>query len=361
MKRATTMARIKLADWPTPIEVGRGTILETALAAGIPFPHGCMSGECGTCKCRLAAGAVSHDGYSPDALSESERRDGIILACRARPRGDIELEWATPRRTAVQLPVRRVRARVVHKSAAARDVIRLRLEVVAGPLAFAAGQFARLEVGTLPPRSYSMANRPGAALLEFHIRRVIGGAVSSYIAEELRVGDQVKLEGPFGSAYWDTPRPGPLLLIAGGTGLAPLKSVLTEALDAGQAPIHVYHGVRDEQDLYDSEELSRLAAQKHIRYTAVLSAPMAATARRTGMVHSAVAGDFTNLAGFRVFTAGPPPMVEATRALALTLGAAPNDIVADAFHHAPPERAGLFGRLRSWIGTQIPGIAVTSQ
>jgi len=355
------MPHIKLAHWPAPISVGRGTILETALAAGVPFPHGCMSGECGTCKCHLAAGEVVHDSHSPDALSESEHRAGFILACRARPRGDIELKCVTPQDPMLAFPVRRIRARVVRKSAATHDVTRLRLEVLDSPLAFAAGQFAKLKIADLPPRSYSMANHPHEALLEFHIRRAPEGVVSNYVANALRVGDEVKLEGPFGTACWHAPRPGPLLLVGGGTGLAPLKSVLAEALIARQSPIYLYHGVRDERDLYDSDELTRLAVQGHIHYVPVLSDPSTPTTRRAGFVHCAIGEDFRSLGEFQLFIAGPPPMVEAMRALALTLGAAPNDIAADPFHHTDPDLGGLLARLRGWLGGRVTASAAISQ
>lgn len=353
------MTQLSIRQWAQPVACSpRQTLLEAALAAGVPFPHNCMSGECGACKCRVLDGEVEHGPHLPEALSADERAAGLVLACRSRARGPVAVEWLLPERVRAALPPpRRLQALVIEKRHATHDVIRLRLAVQGKPLHFQPGQYARLRLGRLPARSYSMANLPGRDELEFHIRLVPQGRVSQEIARRLQVGDRLRLEGPYGSASWQGVQAGPLLLVAGGTGLAPIQSILRAALEEEHPDIHVYHGVRDERDLYDCAWLQALQAQGRLRYTPVLSAPMAGGAasstRRTGLVHEAVAQDHPQLAEASVYAAGPPPMVEALRAHALACGVSPERFAADAFHAAAPAGLSLIERLRRLFGARM--------
>lgn len=331
------MPTIKLQQWPAPIRTTRGSILDAALAAGVPYPHNCRSGECGSCKSRLLSGDVLMDGCAPEALNADERAAGLILACRARPRGDVEVAWLNGDGDEVVSPVRRMDARVVHIENATHDITRLRLAIRGAAPAFAPGQYAQLTFGDCPARSYSMANRPGDETLEFHIRHVPEGVASTYVAEQLQPGERVSIEGPFGTAFLREPITSPLVLIAGGSGLAPMKSILLSALEQRRGHrIRLYHGVREERDLYDTEILEELCARHDgLTYVPVLSAASDHAACRTGFVHDAVARDFASLADHEVYMAGPPPMVNAATEMAVALGAERARIRADAFFSAP--------------------------
>jgi naphthalene 1,2-dioxygenase ferredoxin reductase component len=212
---------------------------------------------------------------------------------------------------------------------------------------FRPGQFAKLSFGRLPPRSYSMATQPRQRRLEFHIRVLPNGLISGHVANSLRRGDTVTVHGPFGDACWDAPPSDePLLLLAGGTGLAPMLSVLDAALADGQAPsrIHLYHGVRGEGDLYAGGPLRLLAARKGFRFVPVYAQPEDAGLRAMHL-HQAVAEDFASLRDTRVYVCGPPPMVDAVKALALELGAAPERIRADPFFAAVAPKRSLWQRI----------------
>lgn len=371
------MPRILIDEWPQPIEAGRLRILEAALDAGVPFPHGCGSGECGTCKCRLVEGEVKRDRASPDALSEEEIEAGLILACRSRPLTDVKVQWLSDNAPALMV---KHDARVGRIEHASHDVILLTVQLrddQAFP--FRAGQFAKLRFGRLPARSYSMASQPGERELVFHIRVHPEGRVSQYVAHELRAGDPVEVRGPFGEAYWQglrathashaagtapTPRPTAapapaprsgqhdhagrhLLLLAGGTGMAPILSVLDAALRDGHDPrrIDVYHGVRTPRDLYVERELRQRVVDFGLRFVPVFAA---GGPGRTGMLHDAVSEDFNDLAGSVIHVAGPPPMVDAVRTVAARRGAAPERIRADAFFPSEPEKRGLWERITAW-------------
>src|SRR5579863_9753934 len=214
---------------PIAVEAG-GTVLEAALAQGVPYPHGCRSGNCGACKSRLEEGEVDLTPYSPYALSDEERAEGLILACRAVPWSDCTVAWLDADEVVLH-PQRYLTCRVLALEGLTHDIKRLRLAIEAGgPFTFSAGQYAALSFAGLPPRDYSMANRPDEEILEFHIRRMGPGSVSAHVSERLQVGDTVRVEGPFGSSWLRENHRGPIIAIAGGSGLAPMKSIVDTAL-----------------------------------------------------------------------------------------------------------------------------------
>lgn len=367
------MPRIFIQEWPQPIEAGRLRILEAALDAGVPFPHGCGSGECGTCKCRLLEGEVKRDRHSPDALSDEEIEQGLILACRSRPLTDVMVKWLSDATPALMIKHDAVVDRVEHAS---HDVVLLTVRLRPDQaFPFRAGQFAKLRFGRLPARSYSMASQPGEHELVFHIRVHPQGHVSQHVAHELRPGDPVEVRGPFGEACWQgssggggsgsrpasqppghaigNPGPGAhdraahLLLLAGGTGMAPILSVLDAALRDGHDPrsIDVYHGVRTPADLYAERDLRRRAREYGLRFVPVFAE---GGPGRTGLLHDAVSQDFDDLGASLIHVAGPPPMVDAVRGVAQRRGATAERIRADAFHPSEPERRSLWERITAW-------------
>lgn len=357
------MPKIYIDEWPQPIEAGRLRILEAALDAGVPFPHGCGSGECGTCKCRLLEGEVKRDRHSPDALSDEEIEQGLILACRSRPLTDVMVRWLSDSTPAAMVKHDAVVGRIEQAS---HDVVLLTVQLSEDQdFPFRAGQFAKLRFARLPARSYSMASQPGERELVFHIRIRPEGRVSQYVAHELRPGDPVEVRGPFGEAYWqgsDRPATGRngeasegtmhehadhLLLLAGGTGMAPILSVLDAALRDGHDPhrIDVYHGVRTPSDLYAARELHQRASDFGLRFVPVYAE---GGPGRTGLLHDAIGQDFSDLGASLIHVAGPPPMVDAVRGLAQRRGAAPQRIRADAFHPSEPEKRSLWERITAW-------------
>lgn len=316
------------------LEVQEGqTILDAALAAGIPYPHGCRSGRCGSCKSRLIEGEVELLQHSRFALSEEEKADGLILACRAVPQTDAAVAWlGSDDDDAVEAP-RRVEAIVSGLDDLTHDIKLVRISPVDGsPLLFTAGQYAQVGFDGVPARSYSMANRHGDDSLEFHIRKVPGGVTSQHVHEALKAGDKLTLEFPLGSSYLRQHHSGPILCIAGGSGLAPIKSIVETALAHGmKQPIHVYFGARGARDLYLVEHFETLADRhNNLSFTAVLSDTQVAP-HRHGFVTDAVAEDLADFDGWKAYVAGPPPMVDATMDVVFARGLRPEDMHADVF------------------------------
>lgn len=322
---------IRQARTSVEAQVGQ-TILDAALAASVPYPHGCRSGRCGACKSRLIEGEVELLQHSRFALTEEEKADGLILACRALPITVAAVAWLGSEDDTVQQP-RRLTGIVTSLHDLTHDIKRVRVTAQDNsPLLFTAGQYAQVSFDGVPARGYSMANGHGDDGLEFHIRRVPGGVTSQHVHGMLKSGDEVTLDFPLGSSYLRQHHSGPILCIAGGSGLAPIKAIAEAALALGmKQPIHVYFGARAERDLYLVEHFQALAqAHPNLSFTPVLSEAQS-TQYRTGFVTQVVGTDFSDLDGWKVYVAGPPLMVDAAMAVTFARGLRAKDMHADVF------------------------------
>lgn len=318
------------------------TLLEAALAAGRRFPYGCRTGSCGSCKGRVLEGEVDHGGSEEGVLTPAERAAGWALFCQARPLGDLLVEVrevASP----PDIEVRTLPARVARMERLAHDVMGLWLQLPASErLHYLAGQYVDILLPGGRTRSFSLANPPGeGGPLELHVRRQPGGLFSGQVFERMKERDLLRLRGPLGTFFLRPEGgPGPLVMMAGGTGFAPIKAMLGEALARGLArPVKLYCGVRALRDLY-MDGLARAWAARHpglIDYVPVLSEPGPEdgwTGRR-GWVHAAVCEDLPDLSGAEVYMSGPPPMIHAARAAFAARGLAADRLFYDAFEAAP--------------------------
>jgi ferredoxin-NAD(P)+ reductase (naphthalene dioxygenase ferredoxin-specific) len=324
---------IRQCEAPLEVQMGQ-TILEAALQQGLDYPHNCRAGNCSACKSRLYSGVVEMSPYSEFALTETEKDNGMILACRAVPWSNCEIAWLSEEDRIVH-PTRALRCRVHEVTRATHDISIVKLHVLSGgPYDFSAGQFADVTFSGMPSRQYSMANRPDQSTLEFHVRAVAEGQVSNFVHNELKTGMTVEVNGPGGTSYLRTKHQGPILAIAGGSGLAPIKSIVETALfERLTQPINFYFGMRDERDIYLEHHFQTLAAQhSNFKFTPVLSNASDTTPRRTGFVTDAVRADFPSLEGFKAYLCGPPPMVEAAQRMLPELGMLNEDSHADAFY-----------------------------
>jgi len=322
-------------------EVGAGeSILEAALRQDIALPYGCQSGACRSCRARLIEGAVHYQDGAPAALEASDEKYGFVLLCAAHPKAgplSIEAEEWNPD---LGITVHTFPARVTAKRPLAHDVIGLTLQLPAAQrLRFLAGQYVDVLLRDGRRRAFSIASAPQQdQRLEFQIRRVPNGTFSEYVFTHLKERALLRLRGPLGSFYLRKRRGLPVILVAGGTGFAPIKSLVEDALAEGfDQPMHIYWGARARRDLY-LHDLAREWAARHPRvsYTPVLSDPRAEDGwtGRTGFVHQAVLADFPDLAGYVVYMSGPPVMVAAGRESFTAHNVEPGDIHADAFELA---------------------------
>lgn len=286
------------------------SLLDALLRSGVWLPNSCNQGTCGTCKLKVREGRVDHRAAPPGTLTHGERDEGWALACQATPASDVVLEPAAGSQPAGAVHrLRDLWTSIVCVEDLALDIRRLVL-APDEPLGFTPGQHVELEVpGTTQTRLYSMANAPGGNL-EFHVRREPGGVASdSWIFRNAAAGQRVHVHGPLGDLRWDDTDTGPVVLIAGGTGLAPLLSMLREALprSAGR-PVTLYHGARTRTHLYASAELDELHGQyPDFAWRGCADDGPAGP----GNAVQAFLADHPSARGYTGYLCGPPPMVEA--------------------------------------------------
>ena len=296
----------------------------------IPISYSCTAGRCGTCRCKVLQGEVLETGRESKITHPED--EGYVLACMSVLTGNCVVEVPEPDEVVIH-PARIIKATVTAIEPLTHDIRRLRLKP-AKPLEFSPGQYATLQFTPDHIRPYSMANVDGSSELEFHVRLVEGGRVTGYIENQLKVGDAVRVSGPLGTAYLRRKHIGPMLCVAGGTGLAPVLSIVRGALaDGMDNPIHVYFGARSPRDIYGQEWLAQLQ-RNHPNLTVhvVVSAANDDPDVRSGLVTDAFNSDWPDLTGWRAYLCGAPPMVESAAMMVKKKGIAPEHVYADAFY-----------------------------
>jgi CDP-4-dehydro-6-deoxyglucose reductase, E3 len=295
------------------------TVLAAAIRAGVGLPYGCKNGACGSCKGKLLEGEVSHKAHQQRALSADEEVRGMSLFCCAVPHGDLVIE-AREVAGSSDYPVRKMPTRVstIHK--AAPDVAIITLQLPANEaLAYRAGQYVEFLLKDGKRRAYSIAVAPSfGGPLELHIRHLPGGVFTDHVFGTMKEREILRFEGPLGTFFLREDSDKPIVLLASGTGFAPVKALVEHMIHLKSTrPVSLYWGGRRPQDLYMHELCEQWARElPHFRYVPVVSdaLPEDGWQGRTGFVHLAVMEDFPDLSGFQVYACGAPVMVDAARA-----------------------------------------------
>jgi CDP-4-dehydro-6-deoxyglucose reductase, E3 len=295
-------------------EVQEGeSVLTAALRQDLVLPYGCRNGACGSCKGRIVEGRVDYGVYQKKALTEGEKAQGKALFCQARPLSDLVIEARTIG-AAKDIQIKVLPCRIQKMERLADDVIVLYLKLPANErLQFLAGQYIEFLLKDGSRRSFSMGNAPhDDALIQLHVRHVPGGQFTDHVFGKMKERDILRLEGPLGTFFLREDSHKPIVLVASGTGFAPIKSIVEHALHKGIArPIVLYWGGRRPKDLY----MDALAKQWPIKYVPVVSdaLPEDRWTGRTGFVHRAVMEDFPDLSAHQVYACGVPVMVDSAR------------------------------------------------
>ena len=316
-------------------------ILSAGIRQGIGLPYGCKDGACGSCKCRLIEGRVVHGPHQSKALSEAEEASGLILTCCGVPQTDLVLEARQVTELGA-LPVKRMPTRVMRLERKSPDVMLLTLQLPATEaFAYRSGQYIEFILRDGTRRSYSMANAPAAvgstsATLELHIRHMPGGRFTDHVFTTMQEKEILRAEGPFGSFFLRQDSTKPMVLLASGTGFAPIKALIEQMQQQGiNRPATLYWGGRRPRDLYMHEWVqARVAEMPHLSYVPVVSdaLPEDGWNGRTGFVHQAVLQDLPNLAGHQVYACGAPIVVDSAREAYIGQAGLPEDqFFADAF------------------------------
>jgi CDP-4-dehydro-6-deoxyglucose reductase len=317
------------------------TILDAALREGHVISYGCRNGACGTCKGMVLAGEVDYGAYQDSALTDAEKRSGLALFCQARPRGDVVIQCREVN-AARDIQIRTLPCRVQKMERVARDIMVLHLKLPASErLQFLAGQYVDILMKDGSRRSLSMANAPhDDELLQLHLRNY-GGPFSRHVFGTMKEREILRFEGPLGTFFLREDSARPIVLLASGTGFAPIKAIIEHAFHTkNQRPVVLYWGARARADLY-MHELPEQWAREHagFKYIPVLSEPLPGDHwnGRTGLVHQAVMQDLPDLSGHQVYACGVPVMVEsAHRDFTTHCGLPEEEFFSDAFTPSAP-------------------------
>lgn len=322
MSNPTTSHQITVQPSGRTFSAQQGeTLLEAAIRSGVGLPYGCKDGACGSCKCQKLEGTVVHGDYQSKALSEDEAAAGWVLTCCAQAQSDVVLESRQVTDESA-FPIKRMPVRVVARKQLSHDVMQLQLQLPANdPFRYHAGQYIEFILRDGARRAYSMANAPHTQAqspsVELHIRHMTGGRFTDHVFSALKEKDILRMEGPFGSFYLREDTDKPIILLASGTGFAPIKALVEQLQFKGSArPVSLYWGGRRPADLYmDAWVREQVAAMPQLRYVPVVSSaqPEDEWTGRTGFVHQAVLEDFSDLSGHQVYACGAPIVVESAR------------------------------------------------
>jgi CDP-4-dehydro-6-deoxyglucose reductase len=313
------------------------TVLSAAIRAGVGLPYGCKNGACGSCKGRIVDGEVSHKPYQARALTEQEKLQGMSLFCCAVPGGDVVIE-AREIAGSSEYPIRKMPTRVQSITRAAPDVAIVTLQLPANEaLAYRAGQYIEFLLKDGKRRAYSIGAAPSfGGPLELHIRHLPGGLFTDHVFGAMKERDILRFEGPLGTFFLREESDKPIVLLASGTGFAPVKALVEHLMHLkSNRPVRLYWGGRRPQDLYMNELCEAWAATlPDFRYVPVISdaLPEDAWTGRTGYVHAAVMQDIPDLSGWQVYACGAPVMVDAARSeYVAKCGLPADEFYADAF------------------------------
>lgn len=296
------------------------TILGAALRNGISLRYGCKHGNCGSCKAQITEGEVYQDSASEVALMQFERDQGLALLCAAVPEEDIVITLSddyTEEELSSAPPIGEYEASIVGLAPLTHDIVRLELKLLRpDSMRFNAGQYVEINVpGSEDWRAFSMANSPSdPSRVVLMIKMIPGGAISGYLRERAQLGDPIRLRGPYGQ-FSIAPGVAPIVMIAGGSGMAPIMSMLSELAEQGVTrPITFYFGARAVRDLYLGEEIEALASKlPDFRYVPALSAlePGDHWSGATGLITEVLQQTPGSLRGSEAYLCGPPPMIDA--------------------------------------------------
>lgn len=330
------------------------SVLNAAFRQGISLPHGCKEGQCSACKCVLLAGDVDMMKYSTFALNDFEKESGHILLCRARAYSDIEVELLNydEEVLARSIPVKTFQGRIAAVERLTHDIRSLQIEL-GSPIRFWAGQYADITVttqkGETITRSFSMANTPDEAeTLSFIIKKYPHGKFSGELDDGgIAVGAKVELRGPYGTCFRREGRDGALILVAAGSGMSPIWSILNEHVKSGeQRPVYFFYGARTQADLFHLDRIAALTeARPELQFIPVLSHADddASWAGERGFVHDRVDA-WLKQRGINgegdVYACGPPPMIDALQPVLFMNGFEPERIFFDRFTTASSAAPG---------------------
>ena len=312
-------------------------VLAAGIRQGIGLPYGCKDGACGSCKCKLVSGTMVHGTHQLKALSVEEEAAGFVLTCCAQAQSDLVLESRQVTELGA-LAIKKMPTRVISLTKMSEDVMVLQLQLPANDsFAYRAGQYVEFILRDGARRSYSIASAPNLGTsMELHIRHMPGGKFTDHVFGAMKEKEILRVEGPFGSFFLREDSDKPVVLLASGTGFAPIKALIEHMQHLeSQRSVTLYWGGRRPADLYMQDWVAaQLKTMPNLKYVPVVSdaAPNDDWQGRTGFVHRAVLQDFPDLSNYQVYACGAPIVIESARRDFSALAQLPADeFFADSF------------------------------
>jgi len=330
--------KIKKSGHEFQVEEGE-SVLTAALRQNIGLPYGCRNGNCGSCRAILLEGKVDYGDHLPSVLSVDEMAENDVILCQARPRTDLVID-ADELTVVAGLQPRIMPCRVTRIEKLADDVIALGLKLPQNQqLKYLAGQYVDILLSGGKRRSYSLAHAPGTSdELELHVGYVEGGLFTSHVFNTMQERELLRFNGPLGSFFIRGEIEEPIILVAGGTGYAPIQAMIEQWIaDSDSRKIYFYMGARHRRDLYMHQKCQDWAKRyEGFHYIPVLSEPGPEDdwEGATGWIQDQILKDFDNLEGYQLYTAGPPAMVHALKKTLVSAGLKTHRMFYDSFEHA---------------------------
>lgn len=311
-----------------PVDEGT-SLLESAIKSNIHLEHSCMDGSCGACKAKLVKGSIKQL-KEPVGLTEDDKNDGYILTCCSDATSDLELAASYyPQLSEIKKMIQPCKVESLAFPASDIAILRLKIPPTAN-FKFLAGQYIQLIIKG-QRRSYSIANISETySGIELHIRKVVGGLFSEFIFTELKVNQLLRFEGPIGS-FFVRDGSAPLIFLAGGTGFAPVKSMVEQLIEGkSNREIFIYWGSSTESGFYSDEAEKWQRENENIHYVPVFSGDGIFEGKK-GLVHNAIMDDFDNLSKYEVYACGSADMINAAKRDFVLKGLNPDNYYSDAF------------------------------
>jgi CDP-4-dehydro-6-deoxyglucose reductase len=311
------------------------TILEAAISSGITLPYGCRSGSCGSCKATIIKGEVFHEDIMPGVLTDQDKSEQNFLLCKTYATSDVTITSPVEKKLD-EFPKKITPVRVEKLNLLNHDVMQILLKLPAGEnLQFKAGQYLEFILKDGARRAFSMANAPSDDLIELHVRLIEGGTFTNYVFNEMKEKSIHRIEVPIGNFYLrESDRP--MIFVAGGTGFAPIKSIINDCHRAGvERKIYLYRGFKTHKDLYQDEVVENWKKNINNFESINIYSEEVVNGQEKILVHKKVIKDLGQLDSFDVYCCGAPGMIEVAYKEFVEAGLNPNSFYSDAFTFAP--------------------------
>lgn len=316
------------------------TVLQAALRAGFEFPYSCGSATCGTCMGKVLTGGFNYGTVEPYALDQAAQDNGFALFCSVQPTSDMIIDVEDVYAPNF-LPARKTEYKAKDYKLLDNDIYQIFLKPKKKNMQFHPGQYLKYLSDEHIPIPYSIANIPNdAGTIELQIKHVPDNHFVTELISKVKKGKSLSLRGPYGNMRYYPELDLPIIFMAGGTGIVPIKALIEHVISVNSTQsVQLYWGGKTQQDLYLMDDLKQLASQHaNFEFTPIISGNDEFWQGETGLVHEIIAQQHEDLSHYQVYASGPAEMVYAAYDAFITKGLKPQLMFSDTFEVFPREK-----------------------